>query len=137
MEPNAELVKFISECRAQGFEDYEARIALAEHGWPLNEIMAAFEEVKKEEDRKLKKKILRENKTVYVYKNSMTVHLDSEVLKIIEKRAKRNMLTAEEQVEDIIRRSCVNTKKKAETEDKVDDLFLKLFSRKSNKTLKP
>jgi len=131
MEPNPELVKFISECRARGFEDYEARISLVEHGWALDEIQAAFEEVRRVEEMKLKKKIVRENKTVYVYKNSMNVHLDSEVLKIIEKRAKKNILTAEEQVEDIIRRSCVSAKKTGEVTDNVDDLFLKLFSRKT------
>ena len=137
MEPNPEVVNFIIECRKRGFEDYEIRIELVEHGWPLNEVQAAFEEVKNEEEKKLKKKVVRENKTVYVYKNSMTVHLSEEVFKLIEKRARKNILTSEEQVEDIIRRSCVNTKKSsAEAADKVDDLFLKLFSRKSTKTLK-
>ena len=52
---------------------------------------------------------------------------------MIEKRAKRNMLTVPEQIEDIVRRSCVNTKKNSEVQDKVDDLFLKLFSRKGKK----
>ena len=48
------------------------------------------------------------------------------------KRAKKNMLTVPEQIEDIIRRSCVNTKKNSEAQDNVDDAFLKLFSRKTS-----
>ena len=129
---NPDLLKYISECKKDGFEDYEIRIPLLEHGWELDAVQDAFEYLKKEEEKKLKKRVVENNKTIYVYKNSMTVHLDSEVFKIIEKRAKKNMLTPVEQVEDIIRRSCVNVKKASgETQDNVDDLFLRLFSRKS------
>ena len=40
-------------------------------------------------------------------------------------------IVKQEQIEDIVRRSCVNAKKTSETQDNVDDLFLKLFSRKN------
>jgi O6-methylguanine-DNA--protein-cysteine methyltransferase len=130
-EINSELLKYIAECREKGFEDYEIRIPLLENGWQLDEIQEAFDEIRKEEDKKLKVKQVKDNKTIYVYKNSMTIHLGTEVYGTIAKRAKKNMLTPEEQVEDIIRRSCVNTKKN-ETADNVDDIFLKLFSRKNS-----
>lgn len=128
---NSELVKFILEARKRGFDDYQIRLPLLDNGWPLNEIQKAFYEIKLQEDKKLKKKgRVSGGKTIYVYKNTVTIHLDNEVLKMIEKRAKKNMLTVPEQIEDIIRRSCVNTKKNSELKDDVDDLFLKLFSRK-------
>jgi uncharacterized protein Smg (DUF494 family) len=134
MEPiNPELLEYISECRKLGYEDFQIRIPLLDHGWELHVIQEAFEFLKKEEEKKLKKKEVRkDSKTVYVYKNSYTIHLDSEVAKLIEKRAKKNMLKPEEQIEDIVRRSCVSLKKKdSEAIDNVDDIFLRLFSRKS------
>ena len=129
---NSDLLKYIRECRQAGFEDFQIRIPLLDNGWELHEVQKAFEAIRTEEEKQLKKKRIKDNKIVYVYKNSFTVHLDSEVAKIIEKRAKKNILTAEEQIEDIIRRSCVNLKKKdSEAVDNVDDIFLKLFSRKN------
>ena len=128
-----ELLEYIRACREKGFEDYAIRIPLLENGWQLDEIQRAFYQIKEEENRKLKKKeVTKDKKIVYVYKNTMTVHLDSDVMKIISRRAKKNMLTPQEQVEDIIRRSCVNTKKSGGVAaDNVDDVFLKLFSRKT------
>ena len=126
------LLEYIKACREKGFEDYEIRIPLLDNRWPLDEIERAFYEIKQQEDKKLKKKeVTKDKKIVYRYKNTLTIHLDSEIMKIVEGRAKKNMLTAEEQIEDIIRRSCVNIKKTAGVEDNVDDLFLKLFSRKT------
>jgi hypothetical protein len=132
LEINPELLRYIKACKEKGFEDFQIRIPLLDNGWELHEVQKAFEAARAEEEKQLKKKRIKDNKIVYVYKNSFTIHLDSEVAKIIEKRAKKNILTAEEQIEDIIRRSCVNLKKKdAEAVDNVDDLFLKLFSRKN------
>ena len=128
---NSALINYITEARARGFEDCQIRLPLLDNGWPLKDVERAFYEIKLTEQKKLKKKQKSDGKVVYVYKNSMTIHLDNEVMKMIEKRARKNMLTAVEQVEDIVRRSCVNTKKNtAEVQDRVDDLFLKLFSRK-------
>ena len=131
MEINQDLLKYIAECRKLGVEDYEIRIPLVENGWELSEIQEAFEEFKKQEERAKKKRVTSNNKVVYVYKNSMTIHLSEEVFTAVSKRARKNMLTPEEQVEDIVRRSCVNTKNKNTVVDNVDDIFLKLFSRKN------
>ena len=129
---NSDLLKYIRECRQAGFEDFQIRIPLLDNGWELHEIQKAFEAVRTEEEKQLKKKRVKDNKIVYVYKNSYTIHLDTEVAKLIEKRAKKNMLKPEEQIEYIERRSCVNLKKKdSEAVDNVDDIFLKLFSRKN------
>jgi len=51
------------------------------------------------------------------------------VLKKLEKRAKKNMLNLNEQVEDILRRSVLNFRK-TPAEEKVDDKFITFFSRK-------
>ncbi len=127
---NSELVKFILEARRRGFEDWQIRAPLLKQGWPECEIEKAFLAVKQQQDAKLKQRAKKGGKIIYKYKNSVTIHLDSEVLRIIERRAKKNMLTVPEQIEDIIRRSCVNTKKSASLKDDVDDLLLKLFSRR-------
>lgn len=131
LETSPVLIDFIKTCKQQGYEDFQIRIPLLEKGWPLDEVQRAFYEIKQSESKKLKKEIKRDHKTVYVYKNSMTIHLSEDVFKTISKRAKKNMLSEEEQVEDIVRRSCVNVKKNSEPKDDVDDLLLKLFSRKN------
>jgi len=130
---NSELIKFIIEARKRGFDDWQIREPLLKNGWPECWVESAFLAIKQQQDAKLKTKSrISGNKIVYKYKNSLTIHLDSEILKIIEKRAKKNMLTIAEQIEDIVRRSCVNVKKaQGENSDKVDDVFLKLFSRKN------
>ena len=60
----------------------------------------------------------------------LTINLDDKETKILEKRAKKNLLTLKEQVEDIVRRSCVQyiggTKYRA---IKVDDKLVSIFSR--------
>ena len=132
IQANSELVNFILEARRRGFDDWQIREPLLKNGWLESEVQKAFLYIKQEQDRKLKEKKKYDGKIIYKYKNSITIHLDSEVLKIVEKRAKKNMLTVPEQIEDIIRRSCVNTKKNSEAQDNVDDAFLKLFSRKTS-----
>jgi hypothetical protein len=52
------------------------------------------------------------------------------LLKLLEKRARRNMLTLPEQIEDTLRRSCLSMKKKPLTSEKLDDLLVSLFSRR-------
>jgi hypothetical protein len=51
------------------------------------------------------------------------------LLKMIEKRAKKNMLTLPEQIEDTLRRSCISLKKKPLISGKIDDLLVSIFSR--------
>ena len=69
-------------------------------------------------------------------KSTITLQLDSEAKKILEKRAKKEFFTIQELVEDIIRRSVISYKGKTTTTDKVDDKFLTYFS-KQNKGRKP
>ena len=113
MKTNAELVSFIRESRKRGFDDFEIREPLLKKGWPLEEIEKAFYVLKPK----------------YKLKNKISVYLDSEVLKIIDKRAKKNMLTLNEQIEDILRRSCINMKKGITKPVKCDDSLVAIFSR--------
>ena len=62
----------------------------------------------------------------------ITISLDDEEIKILEKRAKKNLLTVKEQVEDIIRKSAVRTKSGTKTQTiKVDDRLVGIFSRQN------
>ncbi|MEK6899091.1 MAG: hypothetical protein AABW79_03275 [Nanoarchaeota archaeon] len=110
---NSPLVKFIKQGRARGFDDYQLREPLIKNGWDIRDIEEAFASFKQP----LK------------FKNKISVWLDNDILKIIEKRANRNLMTTGEQIEDIIRRSAVNVKPSKKTE-KLDDKFIAFFSRK-------
>ena len=59
----------------------------------------------------------------------LTINLEKEEVKILNKRAKKNFLTLKEQVEDIIRRSCIRTSKGTYKPIKVDDPLVPIFSR--------
>jgi hypothetical protein len=110
---NKELINFIKEARRRGFDDWQIKEPLLKNNWPINEIEKAFCALKPK----------------YKFKNKVSLFLDSEILKVIDKRAKKNMFTISEQIEDILRRSCLrlsSTKK----EEKLDDLLVSLFSRK-------
>jgi len=67
------------------------------------------------------------------FKNKVTIYLNNDLLALISKRAKRNMLTLPEQIEDILRRSCLLLKPKSIKEEKLDDLLVGLFSRRKKK----
>ncbi len=61
---------------------------------------------------------------------SITINLDEEVKKTLSKRAKKNMLSLREQIEDILRKSAVRTKHgKKYRKIKVDDKLISAFSR--------
>ncbi len=113
MKANSELVNFIKECRKRGFSDLQIREPLLKRGWPLDEIEKAFLELKPK----------------YKFKNQVTIFLDNELLGVLEKRAKKNMFTASEQIEDILRRSCLGMKKPASISGKCDDALVNIFSR--------
>ncbi len=113
---NPDLVRFILEARKRGFNDNKIKEALLSNHWPTNEINQGFEAV-------------RQNLN---YKKSLTIWLDKEIISILEKRAKRNLLTLPEQVEDIIRRSVAN-QRPTQKKEKLDDMLVGLFSRKSRK----
>lgn len=60
----------------------------------------------------------------------INIRLSDDEVKVLKKRAKKNMLNLREQVEDIVRRSCINSKSGSTTSDNVDDKFIGIFSRK-------
>jgi len=111
--PDKNLVRFIKESRKRGFDDFQIREPLLKKGWPLEEIEKAFYALKPK----------------YKFKNKISIFLDSEILKIIDRRAKKNMLTLNEQIEDILRRSCINMKKTSSRPIKCDDNLVAIFSR--------
>ena len=60
----------------------------------------------------------------------VTINIDEDVKKIIAGRAKRNLLTLREQIEDILRKSAVRTKTGLSySRLKVDDRLVGIFSR--------
>jgi len=112
---NKKLIDFIKEARRKGFGDIEVKKALLEHNWPLKEVEKAFN-------------ILSPKHTT---KNQVTLFLNEDVMKVLEKRAKKNLFTVSEQIEDILRRSTVSQmKKKSPYEPKIDDALVSVFSRK-------
>jgi hypothetical protein len=113
---NKELIKFIVEARKRGFGDYQIREALINHGWPVQEVEKAFVSLTPK----------------YKFKNQVVLFLDNELLALLEKRAKKNIFTISEQIEDILRRSCINqSKKKSPYDAKLDDVLVSVFSRKN------
>lgn len=61
---------------------------------------------------------------------NLNISLEDEEVKILNKRAEANLLTLKEQVEDIIRRSCLSYKKNSSYKPvKVDDQLVGVFSR--------
>ena len=61
---------------------------------------------------------------------TITINIDEEVQKVIGKRAKKNMLTIREQVEEIVRQSAVRTKAGTPKGMDSDDRLVEIFSRK-------
>lgn len=116
-----ELQNFIKKARKQGFSDSQIKQPLLDNGWPLEAINSAMQSLK----------ITYSSGPQYKIKNRVEVYLTEDIIKEIEKRAKKNMFNLNEQIEDILRRSCINLKKQKMQNDNVDDLFLKLFSRKN------
>ena len=110
---NKQLVNFIKEARARGFDDYEIRRPLFAQGWLERDVERAFSSLKEP----------------IRFKNKVSVYLDDPILKVIEKRAKKNLLSVSEQIEDIVRRSAVN-QKKTRVDEKLDDMLVSLFSRR-------
>lgn len=64
----------------------------------------------------------------------VTISIDEEVKKVLLIRAKKNLFTLNEQIEDILRKSAVRTKSnKSSYEPKVDDKLVSIFSREKKK----
>ena len=113
---NPDLVRFILEAKRRKFSDSKIKEVLLSNKWPSLEIDKAFNLLEKP----------------HHFKESITIWLDSEIIKKLEKRAKRNMLNVNEQIEDIVRRSIINQKQSQKSE-KLDDMLVGLFSRKQKK----
>lgn len=109
-----QLIAFITEARKRGFSDGDIRKPLFEQGWSAVDITQAFAAAK----------------NVPRNRNQVCIYLDSAVLHVLEKRAKKNMLSLPEQIEDIVRRSAANSRKGAPKPEKLDDLLVTVFSRK-------
>lgn len=107
-----ELIKFISEARRRGFSDVEIKEPLIKQGWSIKKIEEAFSKLNKET------------------RDKVCIYLDTDLLDALNKRAKKNYFNLPEQIEDILRRSCLNLKKN-KTSEKLDDTLLTIFSRKS------
>ena len=60
---------------------------------------------------------------------AITISIDEKVKKVLEKRAKKNLMSSREQAEDIIRRSAANYKSGTQASVKADDKLVEIFSR--------
>ena len=122
---NQQIVQYILECRRQGFDDWQIKEHLIKNSWSSDIVDEAFLYLAKQRENKT-------DKTKQKIKNALTIYLDDDLVKIIDKRAKKNMMNFNEQVEDILRRSCLSMKKQKSVFDKnLDDKFIALFSRKN------
>ncbi len=114
---NSDLLNFMRESRRRGFSDDKISEALLSKGWPVKEVTKGIHTLN------------RDNPT----KNSLTIWLDTEVMGKLQKRAKKNLMTLPEQIEDILRRSVINATGISKEKEKLDDLLIGLFSRKKKK----
>ncbi len=110
---NKQLVLFVSESKRRGLSENWIYGSLLENGWKKQEIDNAFKSLKEE------------RKNLY----GITIYLKQDILERIDKRAKKNLLNVQEQIEDIIRRSAINMAGKKYKEKKLDDTLVALFSR--------
>lgn len=123
-------IQFIKECRERGFGDDIIRNTLISKGWPINDINIAFNQANAIKGLNQKDEYKRETGK-YNPKNQITIFLEDDLLKLLDKRAKKCMFTIPELVEDILRRSTINQKsKKSPYDAKLDDKLVGLFSRK-------
>ncbi len=66
-------------------------------------------------------------------KRSLTIELEADLFKVLEKRAKKNFMTPREMLEDIVRRSMISYKGGSAEEQKIDDALVGVFSRVKRK----
>ena len=62
---------------------------------------------------------------------AITITIDENLLKLIKRRAQKNLLTAKEQIEDVVRRSMLSytDSRKLSSIKNTDDKLLDIFSR--------
>lgn len=109
---NKILIKFVNEGRKKGFSDLLLREEMIKKKYPETEIKKAFIETQPKS----------------IFKNQVSLFLSEDIIKILQKRAEKNMFTLSEQIEDILRRSCIR-KKTIPKHEKIDDTLLSYFSR--------
>ena len=62
----------------------------------------------------------------------VTINIDEDISKILTSRAKKNLFTLREQIEDILRKSAVRTKSgQSSGKMKIDDPLIAVFSRET------
>lgn len=113
------LIEFITEARKRGFTDKQIIAPLLQTGWTMKMINEAIKELHP------KPKL----------KNQVCIFLSDEILEALEKRAKKNKFNLQEQIEDILRRSCINKSTSVKSEKNIDDLLLTCFSRAQRKKI--
>ncbi len=109
------LIEFIIEARRRGFSDVQIKEALLDKGWQIEKIDKAFDSLVPK----------------FKSKNQVCIFLSDDLLKLIDKRAKKNMQTISEQIEEILRKSCVSFKGGTSKPEKLDDTLVGIFSRKN------
>jgi hypothetical protein len=109
---NKKLINFIKSARNKGYSDLQIREALIEYKWPANQITEAFNSLN----------------PVFKLKNQVCIFLSQDLINKLQKRSKKNLFTLSEQIEDILRRSCLS--QKTANPEKLDDTLVSLFSRK-------
>jgi len=62
-------------------------------------------------------------------KKLLTIEIESDVLKLLQRRAKRNMMSVSELISDIIRRSTVFYRRMPRGMPKLEDKLIGIFSR--------
>ncbi|MCR4323401.1 MAG: hypothetical protein NUV37_00320 [Nanoarchaeota archaeon] len=98
---------------------------LLKYNWTEKTIKEVFSELNKESKKIITKKDVGNKVKTFAY-------LDKSIIDSLEKRAVKNLFTLNEQIEDILRRSVVNQKKRpSKITDNIDDKLLTIFSRKN------
>ena len=118
MKANPELIEFIHEARRKGFDDSSIKKPLIDNGWTIKDIQLAFEKANSQ-------RFIKEGG-----KNKIAIYLSDEIISVVSKRAKKNLLSVPEQIEDIVRRSSIHSKSSTTSKEKLDDLLVSIFSRK-------
>ena len=115
MVADQKLIDFIIEVKRRGYNNSEVIPQLTERGWSIREINAALKSISTTK------------------KEKVEIYLNENIIDIVKKRARKNLLSLPEQIEDIVRRSCVNTKiNKSKANEKLDDLLVGIFSRRKS-----
>jgi len=109
-----DLKSFIQSARKKGYSDIQIRKVLLEYKWSEKIIQKAFEALNP------KSKI----------KNQICIYLNDEMRGVLRERANKNLFTLQEQIENILRRSCARKLKKQST-IKIDDFLISCFSKSS------